>query len=322
MTPGWRTQGRRVLAPCLVLAFVLAACSSDTASTAVPAPESTGSTSTAAAEPSSTTEPGLDLDDLEQTWAMAWAAAGQPREVRADALAAFGDDIGPQAVEALSDVVRGGEQTFDNYPVFTENADGSITINDCLISSVLRDGNAASWYEGQAVPIDNGWRIETVTPVALDGCVPAVLADEIIADYLKAVEAPSEYWNPAQPFHPLVTETMTGARLERIQAILIDHERDGWYLIDEIESRPEVFAVLTATQVKVADCQTSAPGRGLFDAEGNVQEGLPDIERPDQRNLEEVTMRLVDGSWKAADVQGQDDWDCDFAPSDRGLPKV
>ena len=41
-----------------------------------------------------------------------------------------------------------------------------------------------------------------------------------------------------------------------------------------------------------------------------------------QRDLQSAVMVLDGGRWKVSDLQGQVDFECEFAPTDRGLPSV
>jgi hypothetical protein len=72
----------------------------------------------------------------------------------------------------------------------------------------------------------------------------------------------------------------------------------------------------------ILSCLEPDPDYGLYDLD--TGERLPDEQpvREGQRDLESAVIVLEDGKWKVSDLQGQVDFACEFAPTERGLPSV
>ena len=232
--------------------------------------------------------------------------------------------LSPDVTDTMA-VLFGGEvkRFIDVHPVFAENDDGTVEINDCLYISEAQTAMITNWYRGLAEPDGNGgWLITSLEPRSLTGCIPASAAEEVIGDYDEFWTARHDYWNPAQPDHPGVEATMTGSHRDRIVGLLREHEQDGWYVIQDGRiHHPEILRVESPGQVVVFDCQLTDPERGLFDAEGNRQPGI-DLAVPDQRDIYQVTMVFEDNQWKVSDIQAQENVECDFAPTPQGVPQV
>ncbi|MEX2278912.1 MAG: hypothetical protein WEA76_02355, partial [Acidimicrobiia bacterium] len=80
--------------------------------------------------------------------------------------------------------------------------------------------------------------------------------------------------------------------------------------------------VRSETEVVILDCLEPALDFGLYDlATGERLEDEP-LVREGQRNLRSAVMVFRNGEWKVSDLQGQVDFACEFAPTDRGLPSV
>jgi hypothetical protein len=69
-------------------------------------------------------------------------------------------------------------------------------------------------------------------------------------------------------------------------------------------------------------CLEPDPAYGLYDLDTGVRLDDVPVVREGQRNLESAVMVLEGGQWKVSDLQGQVDFACEFAPTDRGLPSV
>ena len=261
---------------------------------------------------------------VEAGWIALWDAAGKVEGDKAPALAALGSLLAPDVVDPVAAVFDGSvARTVTNYPSITTNEDGSVSINDCLFANPSQTLTPAIWYEGRAVQGDDGeWTFVAMTERSSTGCAPAAIASEAIADYEEFWAARNEYWNPADPDHPGVNGTMTGADRDRIVGLLQQHQRDGWYVEngDRI-IHPEVLRIERPDQIVILDCQLADQNRGLFNASGERQAGI-DPAQPDQRDIYQVTMLFEEGQWKTSDVQVQENVACEFAPTPQGVPVV
>jgi hypothetical protein len=212
-------------------------------------------------------------------------------------------------------------RVFTNYPVLVDEGDGIVTINDC-VNVVPLETAPFVWYSGTARFEAGTWKIEGLTPEALGGCVPAVIADAAISGYEAYWDARVEFWDPADPDHRLVGQTMTGDQLEVIRGLLVDHQDRGLVLRGRAETHPEVVQIASASELTILDCMAQDPERGVFDAAtGERTDDIAPVAE-DQRDLRSTVMVLEDGFWKVSDIQGQANVICDTAPTVRGLPAV
>jgi hypothetical protein len=311
---------RTLTSAVLVLAVLLAAgCTSSSPAddTATPA-----STTTEPAGP--TTEAQPDLDQLEHDWVTAWAAASLTNEEKPAAIEDLEVPLGGTAIEGLTNALDGiVERPGENHPVLHDHGDGTVTIDDCVWLTEPDPQGLAKWVRAEAAwdPSEAVWTIESVEMISRDGCVPAELATEILEDYAEYREVLTTVWHPAQPDHPDIARTMTGDYYDLIHGNLVEDAARGWYFIDTAENHPEIFIVASPTLVRISDCRSYEPGRGLFDAEGNLQPGI-DAYYDGMRRINEVTMVLEDSQWKVSDVQAAGYDTCEFAPTEQGLPLV
>ena len=104
--------------------------------------------------------------------------------------------------------------------------------------------------------------------------------------------------------------------------LLGDHQARGVALRGRPVLHPEVIEVRSPTELVILSCMEPATEYGVYDIESG--ERLDDVApvRNGQRNLESAVMVLEDGVWKVSDLQGQVDFACEFAPTDRGVPSV
>lgn len=277
---------------------------------------------TAINQPPATTSE-VETEDIEEIWRQVWLTAGSPEAEQAEQVESIKPFLSDEALTEVDGFFTVGldlERFPTTYPKFEENNDGTVTINDCIVWSLPDEIGVSKWMEATAeLNGEDGWVITEITRKA-DGCVPEVVGEKVIADYEASVEARTEYWNPANPEHPGIEATLTGPWKDTVKEQLVDLEAKGWYLIDAPESHPEVFEFLSPKLIRVLDCQTDE-NRGLFDTEGNEQNGIEE-RRPGQRSILEVSMELDGDTWKVSDLQAQRDWECEFAPTDEGLPWV
>jgi outer membrane murein-binding lipoprotein Lpp len=309
---------RTLTTAALLVAVLLAAgCTNTDDDTAAPASPTTEA-------PTTTTEVEPDLDQLEDNWTAAWAAASLSNEAKPAAIEALEVPLGDAAVEGLTNALNGlRDYPSENHPVLDDHGDGTVTINDCVWLNEPDPQGIGKWLRAEASwdPGEMSWTIESVEMVSRDGCVPADLAAEILDDYAEYGEALATVWNPAQPDHPDVARTMTGDHYDLIHELLVEDAARGWYLIDTEQSHPEIFTLVKPTMVRISDCQSFEPGRGLFDADGNQQPGVAEY-YDGMRMINEVTMLLEEGQWKVWDIQAAILDTCEFAPTDRGLPLI
>jgi hypothetical protein len=212
-------------------------------------------------------------------------------------------------------------RTFENNPVVAESSEGVVTIDDCLFETP-RAGNRTIWYRGTATFTEGQWQIDGLEVVNHIGCVPAGIAEAAIQGYEDYWDARLVFWDPPDPDHPLVAETLVEPQLSFIRDLLVEHRDRGVALRGRQTSHPEIIEVRSATDVAILDCHDQDPERGVFDLE--TGERLDDIAPIDegQRDLHSAVMLLEGGRWKVSDVQGRSKVDCDYAPTPQGLPVV
>lgn len=326
----------RFTAALLVFASLIASCSSDGSdaaeSSATPTVEPTAVPTTSSAPATPTTDPVVDADPsaAEEAWIAMWdgverivtdpeSAETAITNVALDAVFDQLDTIyNPDVASDLGNSPR----DFENNPVSMAQADGSVSIEDCMFETP-KVGNATIWYSGIVRPGDDGeWRVESITLISEIGCVPAELAQEAIDGYEAYWDARVEFWDPADASHPLVRQTLTGEQLVLVESLLADHAERGLALRGRAEDHPEVIEVRSPTEVAILDCMAQDPTRGLYEvATGERLGDIPPIVEG-QLDLTSAVMVLEDGVWKVSDVQGQADVSCDMAPTPQGLPSV
>jgi len=214
------------------------------------------------------------------------------------------------------------ERTVTSFPVVEVQDDRSVVINDCFIVTPPVTSSATLWYSGRVALFGGAWVVSELIPESLIGCVPAELGIPAIQGYENYWDARLEFWDPADPQSPLVAETTTGDQRALIRGLLEDHQARRLVLRGRPETHPEIIEVRSPTELVILDCQLQDPERGLFVAA--TGERLPNIApiREDQRDIVSAVMQLEDGRWRVADVQGQVDAACEYAPTERGLPQV
>ena len=332
---GHKGTARRGTALIAALVLLVSACSgSNGADSSVPPPTSEPTdTSTSTAEPTatsapttaptttSTTEPPPDESAFAAVWEEAWRIAADPNSTEADLANVASQDVAAR----LKALIQGSaERMITNYAVVSApGADGFVEINDCVLSQPPFAGGAAGWYSGRVGPGDDGTiRIVELQAVAPAGCVPAELADAAIADYEDYWDAAVEYWVPADPSSPRIAETTTGVHYDTILGLVTEHAANGWELRGRPETHPEVFEFRSPTELVIGDCQLVDPERGVYvTATGERIDLIPPIVEG-QRDARSAVMLFEDGRWKVSDRQGQENFDCEFAPTPLGVPVV
>lgn len=322
----------------VLVVALLAACSGDSTAAELvdPAPEATAEPTVAEAQPPAPTPTPQPVPPSEpnvsaavQAWLELWDGAEKlvtdPEAAADEMLVVSSDEVVDQLDTIYNPAVASGAtssaRSFENTPVLEAQADGSISIDDCIFEAP-RAGNATIWYSGTAEPIGDAWMITSITLTSHIGCVPGQVAADAIAGYEAYWDARVEFWDPADPSSLLLGQTMAGAHLDLVSRLLADHADRGLALRGRPRTHPEIIEVRSATEVVVLDCVEQDPGRGVFVVETGERLGdIPDV-RDGQRDLSSAVMVLEDGTWKVSDVQGQADVSCETAPTAQGLPVV
>lgn len=319
--------------------LVVAACTStgpgdSTSSSSIPATTSTStnlsSTSTSTSTSMSVTSTPSLTEDVIDAWSAYWDAWV---EVRGS------DDLDPGPLEAVADpdVVDGALTLFERQrssglgPVQTDvvlhatvidsEADRA-TVEDCVLLVPAFTDATGVWYQADLSLTERGWVVEAIWIPSGDGCVPREMADAAIGGYEAYYRAREDFWDPPDPDHPLISEVLAEPQKSFIVGLLDEHEARGVALRGQPTTHPEVIEVRSATELVILSCLEPDPDYGLYDLQTGVR--LPDEQpvRAGQRDLESGVIVLEDDLWKVSDLQGQVDFECEFAPTDRGLPSV
>jgi hypothetical protein len=170
--------------------------------------------------------------------------------------------------------------------------------------------------------VSQGWIVDDIRVRSAGGCVPRELAEAAMAGYEAFYAGWPHFWDPADPASPLLGDLLTEPQLSVIVELLTEHQERGASLRGQPTLHPEVIEVRNSTEVVVLSCLEPDPVYGLYDVESG--ERLEDVApvRDGQTNLESAVMVFEGGRWKVSDLQGQVDFECEFAPTDRGLPPV
>jgi hypothetical protein len=264
------------------------------------------------------------------SWAAYWGAWVQ---VRASA------DLDPALLEATAaaDVVDGAISLFEHerssggdaietdvvlHAKVTDLGPDRASVEDCVLLSPSFTESVGVWYQADLARIEQGWIVDEVRIPSAGGCVPREMADAAIAGYEAYYVAEAEFWDPPDPASPLIDQVLAEPQKSFIDGLLEEHQIRGVALRGQPSTHPEVIEVRSSGQVVILSCSEPDPDYGIYDTDSN--ERLPDEPpvRADQRDLQSAVMVLDAGEWKVSDFQGQVDFACEFAPTDRGLPSV
>jgi hypothetical protein len=249
------------------------------------------------------------------------------------------DDLDPAPLNAVAaeDVVDGALALFERQrtsglgAVQTEVVLDAIVVDsdfdrasveDCVLLLPSFTDTVGVWYQADLARTEGGWVVEAVRIPSGGGCVPQKMAKAAFAGYEAFYSGWVEFWDPANPGSPLIGEVLTEPQKTLIVDLLTDHQARGVALRGQPTTHPEVVEVRTTTELVILDCTEPDPDYGVFNLE--TGERLPDEPpvREGQRNLRSAVMVFEDGKWKVSDLQGQVDFTCEFAPTERGLPSV
>lgn len=143
-----------------------------------------------------------------------------------------------------------------------------------------------------------------------------------MAGYRAYYDAQADFWDPPSPNSPLVDQVLAEPQKEFVRQLLEAHQERGVALRGQPTTHPEVIEVRSPTEVVLLDCLEPSLEFGLYDLA--TGERLPDEPNvtDGQTNLRSAEMVFIDERWKVSDFQGQVDFECEFAPTERGLPSV
>jgi hypothetical protein len=341
---GDSVRSLRLASVTMAALLFLAACSgsgSDGTSTTAVDPVTTSATTASPPTSMTSTAPSTSTstttsttlppdDDVIGAWDSYWQAW---KEVRAS------EDLDPAPLEAVASggVVDGAIALFERQrssgagPVETDvtlhasvsaiDAD-SATLQDCVLMMPSFTDTVGIWYEAHMVKTGQGWVVDDLRIPRAGGCVPKEMADAAIAGYQAYYDAEAEFWDPPDPSSPLIDDVLVEPQREFILDLLKDHQARGIALRGQPTTHPEVVEVRSPTELVILSCSVPDPAYGLYDMATGAR--LPDepAVREGQRDLQSAVMVLDGGVWKVSDFQGQVDFACEFAPTDRGLPSV
>lgn len=303
----------------------------DAISTTASIPATTTSTepATTAAPTTTTTTPSTE-DQITAAWAEFWGAWAKVRS---------SDPLDPTPLEQLaaSNVVAGAMTIFERQrssgsgPIDTELAlhptvvsleDGEAVIEDCVLLVPSFTQATGVWYEARITDDGSGWKVTDLDITTIEGCVPEVMAEAAIDAYNGYYDAREIFWDPPDPDHPLIAQFLADPQRAFIVDLLGEYREVNAALRGRPITHPEVIEVRGLSELVVLSCLEPDIEYGLFDIE--TGERLPDepAVREGQLDLESAVMVFEEGDWKVSDLQGQVDFECDFAPTERGLPTV
>lgn len=269
-------------------------------------------------------------DEIAAAWSSYWHAW-------ADVRASEDLDPAPLEVVASSDVVESAislierqrssgqgpvETDFELHPAIETSGSDRATVEDCVLLAPSFTRAVGVWHEANLVRTDRGWIVDDIRIRSAGGCVPEDMAEAAIAGYDAFYAGWSDFWNPPDPTSPLLGNLLTEPQLSLVVDLLTEHQERGAALRGQPTLHPEVVEVRSPTEIVILDCLEPDPEYGLYDLEsGERLDDVPPV-RSGQTNLESAVMIFEGGHWKVSDLQGQVDFACEFAPTDRGLPSV
>jgi len=301
--------------------------SSTTAATTTVPSTTTSSTALASTTTSTTLPPAQDVVGGWSAFWDAWAAVRGSEDLDPEPLETAAAPDVVEGVIALFEGQRSSgagpvETEFALHPKVTESGPDRATLEDCVLLTPSFTDTAGVWYQADLTRTGDSWIVETLQIRTTSGCVPEEVAAAAIAGYEAFYAGWTDFWDPANPDSPLIGEVLADPQKTIIVDLLTDHQARGVVLRGLPALHPEVIEVRSPTEVVILSCLEPDPNYGLYDR--NSGERLDDVPpvRDGQRNLESAVMVLEDGHWKVSDLQGQVDYACEFAPTDRGLPSV
>lgn len=249
------------------------------------------------------------------------------------------DDLDPGPLEPVAspDVVAGVIALFERqrssgsgpiqtevalHPKVTDSGADRATLEDCVLLAPSFTDTAGVWYQADLAQNNEGWMVEAIRITTTGGCVPGEVADAAISAYQAYYHAESVFWDPPDPSSPLLVDVLAEPQRTFIVELLVEHAAQGIALRGQPTIHPEVIEVRSPTELVILSCLEPDPEYGLYDLDsGERLDTVPPV-REGQRDLQSAVMVFEDGRWKTSDLQGQVDFACEFAPTDRALPSV
>jgi len=246
-------------------------------------------------------------------------------------------DRGPLEAVASPEVVDRALMLFERQrssglgPVQTEvalhavvtSSDGErVTVEDCVLLVPSFTDAVGVWHQADLVLTEVGWIVDSLRIPRAGGCVPEEIADAAIAAYDHYYDARSAFWDPPDPTSTLIEQVLADPQRSFIVGILEQHQAEGVALRGRPTTHPEVIEVRSSTEVVILSCIEPNPAYGLYDLDTGDRVPSEPPAQDGQRDLESAVMVLEEGLWKVSDLQGQVNFACEFAPTDRGLPSV
>lgn len=237
----------------------------------------------------------------------------------ADLATAEGVELSVSLVEAGRSDVSAELVDTEFWPSVEIAANGTeASVSDCIlvaqrpVDDVSADATVRSQvWNGVAIETTDGWRFREVSPGTGD-CVPADLNRDLLDAYRAYHEAWTAAWDPPDPTHPRLDETMVGDRLDGIRQALEQDSEEGIAFRDPHDpSANAVVLELGIGRASVSDCHPAHPGYGAFDVE--TGERLDDVVEPvaeGQLNLTSVDLVRTPQGWKVTRAGGVDKADC------------
>ena len=318
--------------------LALGACSSNGSDQSTTTVSSTAPASSADPTATSTSTPTIATtttvppsDDVVIAWTAYWDAWAEVR-------ASDNLDPSPLAAVASAPVVDGAIALFELQrssglgPVETEvvlhpnvivgSDPDQVSVEDCVLLSPSFTDTVGVWYEADLTLSGQSWIVDAVRIPRVGGCVPREMADGAIDGYDAYYTAEAEFWDPASPDSALIGAVLAEPQKSFIVGLLEEHETRGVALRGQPTTHPEIVEVRSQTELVLLSCSEPDPNYGLYNVD--TGERLPDepMVSDGQRDLQSAVMVFEGGSWKVSDFQGQVDFACEFAPTDRGLPSV
>jgi hypothetical protein len=268
--------------------------------------------------PSTTTSSSPDEAAAATAWRTLWnAATRQPGSEEAARKVAD-----PAVVDRLLALTR-EPRIVTSSPTPTMQVDGIIGVTDCTFVSPTLSASATIGFVGSAAKQQDGtWRVIDLAPRngQLQPCVPRSINDSAVSAYEDYWARRTEYFDPPAPDSPVIAQTTAEPQRSFNRDLVARYRDRGAALRGRPQTHPEIIEVRSPTEVVILDCQLQDPSRGLYDMKSGAR--LPDIApmKEGQRDLRSTVMKMEDGRWKAADVQGNTEATCDYAPTTKGLP--
>lgn len=322
----WRAPGTAARLA-LAVAFLLAACTTETPGGDGPSPADSEPTAPAAiASPSPSEEPAAEALSAYEDYVNALAAALAAGDPEASELAehATGSALETARQQLLANATDGLIATGTIQPAaaaaeVTVEGDRA-TIQDCLLNDLaqVRSDAAAEVVQpatGNRQPLravlargENGWIVSELSGPELRGplqggesCAPPAVEQELLGRY-------EAFWDavytagdpgggqPADPDSPALGETMLDPQLSDTRAAFGELRAAGQVLRGRIETAPIVLGLFEYDQSAVVlDCVITPSGSGIYDVATNQPVGDDDS---DARTLDNTQMRIEGATWK------------------------